>query len=232
MDITNGTMAVRQTTATAMVLEQTVTLMQMGIHEGQDPEKDLVKGRRVVTEKVRGRGVDRRKDLLFTLVIMKIINKRVQIIVVAGRLKSPMIENQVFQMQWAVTEVHDGVKVPDRTKQDGLKTAVVTLRMMVVAKMDANQGGLRSHIQVITLVGKEIGKVVEKQGGLKAAMTMTMTLEVVIIESEIDQVTQMVVRSFAGQRKIANGVEETVESRIMENMYACSVYIKPIIVLV
>merc|ERR1711871_872573 len=135
-------------------------------------------------------------------------------------------------MQWAVTEVHDGVKVPDRTKQDGLKTAVVTLRMMVVAKMDANQGGLRSHIQVITLVGKEIGKVVEKQGGLKAAMTMTMTLEVVIIESEIDQVTQMVVRSFAGQRKIANGVEETVESRIMENMYACSVYIKPIIVLV
>ena len=51
MDITNGTMAVRQTTATAMVLEQTVTLMQMNIHEGQDPEKDLVKGHRVVTER-------------------------------------------------------------------------------------------------------------------------------------------------------------------------------------
>ena len=232
IDIKKGAMAVRQTTKMAMVLEQTVTLMQMGIHEGQDPEKDLVKGRRVVTEKVRGRGVDRWRALLFTLVIMKITIKRVQIILVAGRLKSPMIESKVSQMQWAVTGLHDGMKVPDRTKQDGLKTAVVTLRMMVVAKMDANQGGLRSHIQVITLVGKEIGKVVEKQGGLKAAMTMTMTLEVVIIESEIDQVTQMVVRSFAGQRKIANGVEETVESRIMENMYACSVYIKPIIVLV
>ena len=226
MDITNGTMAVRQTTATAMVLEQTVTLMQMNIHERRDPEKDLVKGHRVVTEKVRGRGVDRWRALLFTLVIMKII------IVVAGRLKSPMIENQVFQMQWAVTEVHDGVKVPDRTKQDGLKMAVVTLRMMVVAKMDANQGGLRSHIQVITLVGKEIGKVVEKQGGLKVAMTMTVILGVVIIESEIDQVTQMVDRSFAGKRKVANGVEEAVESRIMEIMYACSIYKTYLIVLV
>ena len=151
-------------------------------------------------------------------------NQRVQIIVVAGRLKSPMIENKVSQMQWAVTGVHDGVKVPDRTKQDGLKMAVTTIRMMVVAKMDANQGGLRSRVQVITPVGKEIGKVVEKQGGLKATMIMTTILGVVIIESEIDRVTQMVVRSFAGKRKVANGVEEAVESRIMENMYACSIY--------
>ena len=61
---------------------------------------------------------------------------------------------------------------------------------------------------------------------------MTMTLEVVIIESEIDQVTQMVVRSFAGKRKVANGVEEAVESRIMEIMYACSIYKTYLIVLV
>ena len=232
IDITNGTMAVRQTTATAMVLEQTVTLMQMNIHERRDPEKDLVKGHRVVTEKVRGRGVDRRKDLLFTLVIMKITIKRVQIILVAGRLKSPMIENKVSQMQWAVTGLHDGMKVPDRTKQDGVKMAVTTIRMMVVAKMDANQGGLRSRVQVITPVGKGIGKVVEKQGGLKATMIMTTILGVVIIESEIGRVTQMVVRSFAGKRKVANGVEEAVESRIMEIMYACSIYKTYLIVLV
>ena len=53
--------------------------------------------------------------------------------------------------------------------------------------MDANQGGLRSRVQVTnTLVGKEIGKVVEKPRWSESSHDNDDNFEVVIIESEID----------------------------------------------